>query len=115
MARLLLYACATALMAGAAVPAAAADRIVTQTGTIKTRDLNLTLQRDARTLLRRATARVDDLCAETDSSLNRDRRRSERACAAAAMARLVSQLNAPMVTAEYAREQGRLVNVATTR
>ena len=115
MTRLLLFACAAALFAGPSASAAATDRPVTETARIKASDLNLASQRDARTLLRRATARIEDLCAQTDSPLNRDRDRSERACAATAMAKFVTQLNAPIVTAEYAREQGRWLNVATTR
>jgi len=104
---LTLAACIAALMSGAVVAQARAeDRVVIETGVVRTSDLDLATARGARILLRRVTAKADDLCTPTPSPLARGAHKAWRDCIAKAVARTIAPLKAPLVTAEYARAFG---------
>ena len=113
---LVLAACIAALMSGAVVAQARAeDRVVIETGVVKTSDLNLATARGARVLLRRVTAKAADLCTPTDSPLARGAYKSWRECLTKAVARSIAPIKAPLVTAEYARVFGKPPSVVSSR
>ena len=87
---LALAACIAALLSGAvAGHARAEDRVVIETGVVRTSDLDLATAHGAKVLLRRVTAK--------------------------AVARSIAPIGAPLVTAEYARVFGQAPSVISSR
>ena len=116
MTRLMLTACLTALISGGAVSGASAeDRIVIETGAVKTSDLNFATEQGAHALLRRVAARAYDLCTQTDTPLARGAERSRRTCVAKAVATSVAGINSPLVTTEFTRVYGAAPAVVASR
>jgi UrcA family protein len=113
---LVLAACIAALTSAAVVAQARAeDHVVIETGVVKTSDLNLATARGARVLLRRVTAKAADLCTQTASPLARGAHKSWRECLAKAVATSIAPIQAPLVTAEYARVFGKPASVLSSR
>jgi UrcA family protein len=113
---LVLAACIAALMSGAVVAQARADdRVVIETGVVRTSDLNLSTAQGARVLVRRVTAKASDLCTQTPSPLVRGAHKAWRECLTKAVARSIALIDAPLVTAEYARVFGKPPSVVSSR
>jgi UrcA family protein len=100
-----LAACIAVLMCAVVAQARAGDRIVIETGAVKTRDLDLATAHGAKVLLRRVTAMADDLCTST-SPPEHAAQTVWRECVAKAVARTIAPIKAPLVTAEYGRVFG---------
>ena len=114
--RLMLAACIAGLMStGLVAQARAQDRIVIETGVVRMGDLDLATAHGARVLVRRVTAKASDLCTQTPSPLVHGADKLWRACVAKAVARSIARVNAPLVTAEYARAFGAAPSVVSSR
>jgi UrcA family protein len=86
--------------------AVAAGRLITQAAPVKTSDLNLATEQGARVFLRRIDTAANELCALSGAPYFRTSFSDEVKCREQAVARAVSRLDAPVVTAEYARRRG---------
>ena len=106
MSRLILTASLAALVAASAGFSAVAAGQLTQEASVKTSDLNLATDQGARILLRRVNIAANDLCALSGTPYFGTSFNDEVKCHEQAVARAVRRLNAPVVTAEYARRHG---------
>jgi UrcA family protein len=104
VARLIVTASLAALVAASAGSSAvAAGRLITQAAPVKTSDLNLATEHDARVFLRRVNVAASEMCAISGAPYFGTSFNDEVKCHEQAVARAVSRLDAPVVTAEYAR------------